>query len=163
MEFEVVFLSLDDTLYPYPPRDRAGRAACREARERGYDLDRGAFEGPHRTGRRRVKRDVDGTTAAHERYVYSKRGLRERTDTRQASDALALGDAYWSACLGARDAVDGVGETLVVGDSPRAGVAGGNPVGPTIALVDPDSDAERTRVTDERRLDRRIDESAAVL
>jgi len=116
MGFEVVFLSLDDTLYTHPPRDGAGRAACREARERGCDLDRGAFEGPYRTGRRRVKRDVDG-----------------------------------------------VGETLVVGDSPRADVAGGDPVGPTTALVDPDSDAERTRVTDERRLDRRIDESAAVL
>ena len=116
MESEAVFLGLDDTLCPYPPRDEAGKAAAwHEAREREYDLDREAFEEPYRTGQRGVRRDVDG-----------------------------------------------VGETLFVGNSLRVGVAGGNAVGPATALVDPGSDVERTGVTGERRSDRRIDESAAV-
>lgn len=121
MNFAAVFFDLDDTLYPYSPCNDAGKAAAwREARDRGYDLDREAFEALYQRGRRAVKRELAGTAAAHERFLYLKRALELETGTTRSGDALALGEAYWSAYVEAMEPFDGVGETLA--DLDRAGV-----------------------------------------
>ena len=113
MNFEAVFFDLDNTLYPYPPCNAAGKeAAWREARSRGYDLDRETFEELYQTGRREVKREVVGTASTHERFLYFKRALEVHTGTSQSTDALALGEAFWSAYVGEMALFDGVKETL---------------------------------------------------
>ncbi|PSP27603.1 hydrolase [Halobacteriales archaeon QH_2_65_14] len=113
MNFEAVFFDLDNTLYPYPPCNAAGKeAAWREARNRGYDLDREAFEELYQTGRREVKREVVGTASTHERFLYFKRALEVHTGTSQSTDALALGEAFWSAYVDEMALFDGVKETL---------------------------------------------------
>ena len=113
MEFDAVFFDLDDTLYSYPPCNSAGKeAAWREARNQGYDLDRDAFEELYQEGRRSVKREVAGTAAAHERFLYFKQALQTHTGTNKSSDAVALGEAYWSTYLDEMELFDGVIETL---------------------------------------------------
>ena len=113
MEFDAVFFDLDDTLYPYAPCNAAGKeAAWREARSRGYDLDRDAFEELYQEGRRSVKREIAGTAAAHERFLYFKQALQTHTGTNKSSDAVALGEAYWSTYLDEMELFDGVIETL---------------------------------------------------
>ncbi|WP_049927281.1 HAD family hydrolase [Halopiger goleimassiliensis] len=109
----VVLFDLDDTLYPYPPCNRAGKAAALErARELGYDFDRDSFAEFYQAGRRDVKREIDGTAASHERYLYFKRALERHLGEPRPSDALALGDAYWSAYLEEMTLAPGVEETL---------------------------------------------------
>jgi len=113
MNFEAVFFDLDNTLYPYPPCNAAGKeAAWCEARSRGYDLDRETFEELYQTGRREVKREVVGTASTHERFLYFKRALEVHTGTSQSGDALALGEAFWSAYVDEMALFDGVKETL---------------------------------------------------
>jgi len=113
MEFDAVLFDLDDTLYPYPPCNAAGKeAAWHEARCREYDLDRDAFEELYQEGRRSVKREVAGTAAAHQRFLYFKQALQAHTGTNRSSDALALGEAYWSAYLDEMQLFEGVSETL---------------------------------------------------
>lgn len=110
---EAVLFDLDDTLYPYPPCLEAGKAAALEvARNRGYDLDRDAFESLYQAGRREVKREIPGTAASHERYLYVKRGLELRTGTAEPADARALGEAFWSAYLEEMTLHPGVEATL---------------------------------------------------
>jgi len=95
-----VLFDLDDTLYPYPPCNEAGKAGGFEAaRKLGYDLDREAFDDLYRAGRREAKRDTDTTAASHRRVLYFRHGLRERTGRPQPEDALVLADAYWSSYL----------------------------------------------------------------
>jgi len=113
MDFDAVLFDLDDTLYPYEPCNRAGkRAARRTANELGYDLDRDAFEALYQDGRRETKRELVGTASAHERYLYFKRALESHTGTHHAADALALGDAYWSAYVEEMALHDGVERAL---------------------------------------------------
>jgi len=113
MHFDAVFFDLDDTLYSYPPCNVAAKeAAWREARARGYDLDREAFDELYQKGRREVKREVAGTASAHERFLYFKRALQSHTGTDQSTDALALGEAYWSTYVDEMELFDGVEETL---------------------------------------------------
>jgi len=113
MDFDAVLFDLDDTLYPYPPCNAAGKeAAWREARNRGYDLDRDVFEELYQRGRNAVKREIAGTAAAHERFLYFKQALQSRTGTNQSTDALALGEAYWSTYLDEMQLFEGVSETL---------------------------------------------------
>jgi len=121
MNFEAVFFDLDNTLYAYPPCNAAGKeAAWREARSRGYDLSREAFEDLYQAGRQGVKRELAGTASAHERFLYFKRGLQEHTGTHQSRDALALGETYWSTYVDEMELFDGVEETFSALD--RAGV-----------------------------------------
>lgn len=113
MNFEAVFFDLDNTLYPYPPCNRAGKeAAWREAQARGYDLDREEFEQLYREGRRETKRELTATAAAHERFLYFKRALETHTGTHQSGDALCLGEAYWAAYVDEMTLFDGVEATL---------------------------------------------------
>ncbi|WP_255168405.1 HAD family hydrolase [Natrononativus amylolyticus] len=113
MSVDAVLFDFDDTLYPYSPCNEAGkRAAHRVARERGYDLEREAFEEFYRTGRRDVKLDLAGRAASHERYLYFKRALERRTGTPKPGDARALGEAYWEAYVEAMALFPGVEETL---------------------------------------------------
>ena len=113
MDYGAILLDLDDTLYPYPECNEAGkRAAWTRARELGYDLDRDAFDDLYAEGRREVKRELGGTASSHERYLYVKNGLQLHTGTHRASDAVALGDAYWSAYLEEMTLFDGVESTL---------------------------------------------------
>lgn len=110
---EAVFFDLDDTLYPYPPCNEAGKAAAFETvRDLGYDLEREAFESLYRAGRRDVKREVPGTAASHERYLYFKRGLERHTGTATPGDAKAIGDAFWEGYLEAMSLHAGVDATL---------------------------------------------------
>jgi len=112
-ELRAVFFDLDDTLYPYPPCNEAGkRAALAAARDRGYDLDREAFDALYRAGRRATKRDLSGTAASHERYLYFKRGLADRAGEPRPADALALGEAYWEAFLDRMAPFDGLEAAL---------------------------------------------------
>jgi FMN phosphatase YigB (HAD superfamily) len=68
MDYGAILLDLDDTLYPYPECNEAGkRAAWKRARELGYDLDRDAFDDLYAEGRREVKRELGGTASSHER------------------------------------------------------------------------------------------------
>jgi len=113
MSYEVVLLDLDDTLYPYPPCDAAGkRAAYEEFRDRGYDLPREAFDELYAAGRRETKHALGGTAAAHDRHLYFKRGLRRHAGTARPTDALRIGDAYWERFLERMRLFDGVRGTL---------------------------------------------------
>lgn len=113
MTYEAVFLDLDDTLYPYPECNEAGkRAAWEAATDLGYDLTRAEFEAFYQAGRRAVKRELSGTASAHERFLYCKRAVELHTGTPGVGDALALGEAYWDAYVEEMELFDGVGETL---------------------------------------------------
>ncbi|RQG96600.1 HAD family hydrolase [Natrarchaeobius chitinivorans] len=113
MSATTVLFDLDDTLYPYPPCKRAGIDEARAtARELGYDFDRAAFEAFYQSGRREVKRELSGTAATHERFLYFKRALEEHTGEPRAGDALALGEAFWSAYVAEMELFPGVEETL---------------------------------------------------
>ncbi|RKD98136.1 HAD family hydrolase [Halopiger aswanensis] len=108
-----VLFDLDNTLYPYPPCNRAGQTAALErAQELGYDLDHESFTEFYQAGRREVKLDTGGTAASHERYLYFKRAFEIHTGEPQPGDALALGDAYWSAYLEEMSLVPEAEETL---------------------------------------------------
>ncbi|MEY7851295.1 HAD family hydrolase [Natrarchaeobius sp. A-rgal3] len=120
MTVTAVLFDLDDTLYPYPPCKATGMEAARaEARDLGYDFNREAFEAFYQSGRREVKRELSGTAATHERFLYFKRALEEHTNEPRAGDALALGEAFWEAYLEEMALFPGVGETLT-----RLGEAG---------------------------------------
>lgn len=124
MSYSTVFVDLDDTLYSYPECNAAGKeAAWREARERGYDLDREAFEELYKAGRREVKRELAGTASAHERFLYFKRAIQIHTDSHSARDALALGEAYWETYVEEMRLFDGVEETLETLDERGVDVA----------------------------------------
>jgi putative hydrolase of the HAD superfamily len=113
MSYEALFVDLDDTLYPYPECNEAGkRAAWQTARDLGYDLDREEFDELYMEGRREVKRELAGTASAHERFLYFKRAIRIQTGTHSARDALALGEAYWETYVEEMELFDGVRETL---------------------------------------------------
>lgn len=113
MSTKAVFFDLDDTLYPYPPCNDAGKTAAMEtAIDLGYEFDRDEFETLYQRGRREVKREIAGTAASHERFLYFKRGLELHTGTARPSDASALGDAFWSAYLDAMTLHPDVEETL---------------------------------------------------
>jgi HAD superfamily hydrolase (TIGR01549 family) len=124
MTAEAVLFDLDDTLYPYPPCNEAGKAGAFEAAlELGYDLDREAFDALYREGRREAKRDTATTAASHRRVLYFKHALRERVGEPVPDDALALAEAYWSSYLDAVEPFPDLEETLDgLGD---AGVAVG--------------------------------------
>ncbi len=109
-----MLFDFDNTLYPYPPCNRAGKATAREvARERGYEFgDDEAFETFYRRGRAAVKREVPGTAASHERFLYFKAALEDRTGTARPADALALGEAYWEGYLDAMSPFPDAEETL---------------------------------------------------
>jgi putative hydrolase of the HAD superfamily len=113
MTYEAVFFDLDDTLYPYPPCNEAGkRAAFEQARELGYDFDRESFDDLYQEARRETKHELAGTASAHERFLYFKRAMELETGTSRSADALALGEAYWDAFVDAISAFDGVEDTF---------------------------------------------------
>jgi putative hydrolase of the HAD superfamily len=113
MTVDAVLFDLDDTLYPYPPCREAGKRAAHEvARDRGYDLDREAFEELYQRGRRETKRDTGGYAASHSRTLYFKHGLREHVGRPVPDDALAMGEAFWDAYLEAMVPFDDLEETL---------------------------------------------------
>ncbi|MWV64687.1 HAD-IA family hydrolase [Halorubrum sp. JWXQ-INN 858] len=113
MGYEAAFFDLDDTLYPYPPCNEAGkRAAFETFRDLGYDLDREAFDALYATARRETKRELRGTAASHERFLYFKRALRVHADVHDAADALAIGGAYWDRYVERIEPFAGVEETL---------------------------------------------------
>lgn len=108
-----VLFDLDNTLYPYAPCNEAGkRAAWAAAVDRGYDLDREAFDGAYRAARREVKREIPTRAASHERYLYCKRLVERHTGAPRPADALALGEAFWSAYLDEMTLFDGVEDVL---------------------------------------------------
>lgn len=113
MEYEALFVDLDDTLYPYPPCNEAGKDAAWETfRKLGYDRSREEFETLYQAGRRATKRELAGTASAHERFLYFKRALGIVADSHRSDHALALGEAYWDAYVGEMELFDGVEETL---------------------------------------------------
>lgn len=113
MPVDAVLLDLDDTLYPYPPCNRAGKDRAHEvARERGYDLEGDAFDALYRAGRRETKRDTATTAAAHRRILYFKHGLRDRYGTAPPEDVMALADAFWTGYLGRIEPFDGLAPML---------------------------------------------------
>ncbi|MDG5759052.1 HAD family hydrolase [Natronococcus sp. A-GB1] len=113
MTANVVLFDLDDTLYPYAPCRDAGLEAAREtASDLGYDFDATAFDEFYQTGRREVKRELSGTAATHERFIYFKRAVEEHTGEPRAGDALALGEAFWEGYLEEMELFPGVEETL---------------------------------------------------
>ena len=113
MSYEAVLFDLDNTLYPYAPCNEAGKRAALDAlRERGYELDREAFDDLYATGRRETKRETGGTAASHSRHVYFKRGLDRRVGAPDVAGALAAGDAYWNGYLAAMSLCDGVEAVL---------------------------------------------------
>jgi putative hydrolase of the HAD superfamily len=113
MSYEAVLFDLDNTLYPYAPCNEAGKRAALDAlRERGYELDRAAFDDLYATGRRETKRETGGTAASHSRHVYFKRGLSRHAGEPDPAGALAAGDAYWNGYLAAMSLCDGVEAVL---------------------------------------------------
>ncbi|QLG63720.1 HAD family hydrolase [Halorarum salinum] len=113
MTFEAVLFDLDDTLYPYPPCNEAGkRAAFETFRDLGYDLDRDGFDALYREGRREVKRELAGTASAHERFLYFKRAIHLHAGTHRSEDALRLGEAYWDAYVDGMSLFEGVVDAL---------------------------------------------------
>ncbi|AGB30705.1 HAD-superfamily hydrolase [Natrinema pellirubrum DSM 15624] len=113
MRAKAVLFDFDNTLYPYAPCNRAGKDAARAAaRELGYEFDRGGFEAFYQTGRRAIKREVPGTAASHDRYLYFKRALERHTGRPKPTEALALGEAYWRAYIDAMELLPDVEATL---------------------------------------------------
>lgn len=113
MSYEAVLFDLDNTLYPYSPCNEAGKRAALDAlRERGYELDREAFDDLYATGRREAKRETRTTAASHDRHVYFKRGLYRYAGEPDVAGALAAGDAYWDGYVGAMSLCDGVEAVL---------------------------------------------------
>ena len=113
MSYEAVLFDLDNTLYPYAPCNEAGkRAALAALREHGYGMDRSTFDELYATARREAKREVRGTAASHERFLYFKRALRIHADTHDAAAALAVGEAYWDGFMTEMTPCDGVASTL---------------------------------------------------
>ncbi|WP_193309278.1 HAD family hydrolase [Halorubrum halophilum] len=109
MSYEAVCFDLDNTLYPYAPCNEAGKRAALEAfRERGYEMDREAFDELYATARREAKREVRGTAASHSRHIYFSRALERHADEHDAADALAIGDAYWEGYASEMSLCDGV-------------------------------------------------------
>jgi putative hydrolase of the HAD superfamily len=109
MSYEAVFFDLDNTLYPYPPCNEAGkRAALAAFRERGYEMDRETFDELYANARRETKRETDGTAASHSRHIYFKRALHRHADEHDAATALAIGDAYWEGYAAEMTLCDGV-------------------------------------------------------
>ena len=124
MSYEAVLFDLDNTLYPYAPCNEAGKRAALDAlRERGYELDREAFDDLYATGRRETKRETGGTAASHSRHVYFKRGLDRRVGAPDVASALAAGDAYWNGYLAAMSLCDGVEAVLDALDAAGTDVA----------------------------------------
>lgn len=124
MSPNAVFFDLDDTLYPYPERNEAGkRAALAEARRLGYEFDRAEFDALYREARREVKRELAGTASAHERFLYFKRAIRIHTGTHNSGDALALGEAYWTTYVEGMELFDGVEGTFAALDDAGVDVA----------------------------------------
>lgn len=113
MSYEAVCFDLDNTLYPYEPCNEGGkRAALATFRERGYEMDREAFDELYATGRRETKRETSGTAASHARHIYFKRALRHHADVHDAATAFALGEAYWGGYMDEMELCDGV-ETVL--------------------------------------------------
>lgn len=113
MDYEAVFLDLDDTLYPYDPCNEAGKQAAYETfLELGYECSREEFEGLYQESRREAKRELAGTASAHDRFVYFKRALRLHADVHDAADALALGGAYWDRYVDEMELFDEVAASL---------------------------------------------------
>ncbi|WP_440763950.1 HAD family hydrolase [Natronorubrum sp. DTA7] len=113
MTTTTVLFDLDDTLYPYPPCKEAGLEAARTtALDLGYEFDRAGFDAFYQSGRREVKRELSGTAATHERFLYFKRALEERTGEPRVGDALALGEAFWEAYVDEMELFDSVAETF---------------------------------------------------
>ena len=109
MSYEAVCFDLDDTLYPYPPCNEAGkRAALAALRDRGYEMDRETFDELYATARREAKRETAGTAASHDRHIYFKRALRRHDGECDAATALAVGDAYWDGYAEEMALCDGV-------------------------------------------------------
>ncbi|SNR30996.1 HAD family hydrolase [Halorubrum vacuolatum] len=113
MRHKAALFDLDDTLYPYPPCNEAGKEAGFEAfGELGYDIDRARYDELYAAGRRETKRELAGTAASHERFIYYKKALRRQTGTHDATEALTLGEAYWGAYLDAMEPFEGIGALL---------------------------------------------------
>jgi len=113
MATEAVFVDLDNTLYPYPPCNVAGKQAAWEtACDIGYESTREAFDERYMEARREVKRELAGTASAHERFLYFKRFIEIAADSQSARDALALGEAYWETYVDTMDLFDGVIDTF---------------------------------------------------
>lgn len=113
MSADAVLFDLDNTLYPYPPCNEAGKENALEcARELGYDLDEDGFEALYRAGRREAKRDTETTAASHSRLLYFKHGLRERFGAAPPDDLVALADAFWSGYLRAMEPFEDLRETF---------------------------------------------------
>ncbi|SFR30701.1 MULTISPECIES: HAD family hydrolase [Halorubrum] len=124
MSHEAVLFDLDNTLYPYAPCNEAGKRAALDAlRERGYELDRAAFDDLYATGRRETKRETGGTAASHSRHVYFKRGLYRHAGDPDPAGALAAGDAYWNGYLAAMSLCDGAEDLLDALDAAGTDVA----------------------------------------
>ncbi|PGF16664.1 hydrolase [Natrinema sp. CBA1119] len=108
-----VLFDFDDTFYPYSPCNEAGKDAARAtARDLGYEFDRESFEAFYQMGRRATKRELPGTAASHERFLYFKRALERRVGRPRPADALALGEAYWEAYIDEMALYPGVERTL---------------------------------------------------
>ncbi len=113
MGYEAALFDLDDTLYPYPPCNEAGkRASFGTFHDLGYDLDRDEFDDVYLAARRETKRELEGTAASHERFLYFKRALRLHAGIHDADAALALGEAYWEGYLDAMEPFAGVENAL---------------------------------------------------
>lgn len=113
MDYEAVFLDLDDTLYPYDRCNEAGKRAAYETfLDLGYDLSREEFAALYQESRRETKRELAGTASAHGRFLYFKRALRLYADVHDAGDALALGEAYWDSYVEEMELFDEVEATL---------------------------------------------------
>ena len=121
MQYRAVLFDLDDTLYPYPPCNEAGKQAAYETFQAlGYDVSHESFRELYQESRREVKRELTGTASAHERFLYFKRLINIHADTHHSGDALALGEAYWDAYIDEMELFDGVEETFA--DLQAAGI-----------------------------------------
>ncbi|AEN04697.1 HAD family hydrolase [Halolamina sp.] len=113
MQYRAVLFDLDDTLYPYPPCNEAGKQAAFETFQAlGYDVSHEPFRELYQEARREVKRELTGTAAAHERFLYFKRLITIHTGSHHSGDTLALGEAYWEAYLDEMELFAGVEETF---------------------------------------------------
>ncbi len=112
MSTELLLLDLDNTVYPYKECHREGqKKAWKKAKELGYSFSLEEFRELYRDGRRKTKKEIEGTASSHNRYIYFKKALRSYDNYRQ-THPLKIGDRYWKAYMDEMELFPGVENTL---------------------------------------------------
>lgn len=93
-----ILIDLDNTLYDYQPCHEHALRHCHELFSRTVEqVSFEEFASLYAAGRKAVKEHNAGTVGSRSRHLYFQRLFEQKFGASRIADALALGDAYWSA------------------------------------------------------------------